>query len=135
MPLPAQYKTINTLKPEELKSDIPRQKEIQGDRNNYISSKGIVCIYLSAKWCEPCKKLSPKFDELALKYNSPENCMVIKEDIDQYKNPDYNVGAIPAFIFYKDGKLLRNPNGSPFDIVGGNLVEVEKVLNQLLPQK
>jgi thioredoxin 1 len=135
MPLPAQYKTIDTLKKDEkIKSNVPHQEKL--NRNKCIHSNAVVCIYLSAKWCSPCQMISPAFDKLSNVYNDPGTCMIIKEDIDELdKNPDYNVGAIPAFIFYKNGQLLKKPDGSTFDIIGGDLKEVEKVLKQLLPHK
>ena len=135
MPLPAQYKTIDTLKKDEkIKSNVPQQEKL--NRNKCIFSNAIVCIYLSAKWCGPCQMISPAFDKLSHIYNDPGTCMIIKEDIDEPdKNPDYNVGAIPAFIFYKNGQLLKKPDGSTFDIIGGDLKEVVKVLKQLLPHK
>jgi thioredoxin 1 len=136
MPLPAQYKTIDTLKKDEkIKSNVPPQQE-KLNRNKCVSSNAVVCIYLSAKWCGPCQLIHTPFDKLSHLYNDPGTCMIIKEDIDEsVKNPDYNVGVIPAFIFYKNGQLLKKPDGSTFDIIGGDLKEVEKVLKQLLPHK
>jgi thiol-disulfide isomerase/thioredoxin len=149
------YKTIDTLKPDQAnqtnqtnqanQANQPNQPNQANNQPNqleqsrlmremYINGNSIVCVYLSAKWCEPCKITSPLFDNLAQIYNKPSVCMLIKEDVSNgCNNRDYNVNAIPAFIFYKNGKILIHPNGKPFDVVGGNIKEVEKVLTELLP--
>lgn len=101
-------------------------------RKKVITENNVVCIDLWASWCEPCKIVSPKFAELAQHYNSPGKCLLVKENIDLELTRDYQIRAIPAFIFYKNGQLLRNEDGTPVDVVGGDIQDVKEVLDNLL---
>lgn len=57
-------------------------------------------IYFSAKWCSPCRMLSPRMDELA------KEIVVEKVDVDD--QPDlatkYSIQSIPTIIVVVDGE-------------------------------
>jgi thioredoxin 1 len=82
-----------------------------------------VCIKLHANWCEPCKAIGPKFSNLAQQYSS--KCLLVSENVDLKLSLDCGVESIPAFIFYYNGKLIKNEDGSN---VGGNIDGVEDFL-------
>ena len=67
--------------------------------------KGKFIIVLCSKWCRSCKLLTPilnKFrDEGLIKLKEidiSENCTWAQE---------MNIYAVPAFLFFKDGKLIE----------------------------
>jgi thioredoxin 1 len=73
---------------------------------NVINSPIPVLVDFYADWCAPCRQVTPVLKEL--KDDLKENVRIIKVNVD--KNPGltkhYNIRSIPAFIIFKNGKLL-----------------------------
>ena len=104
------------------------------NRKRLLTENYIVCIDLFASWCEPCKVVGPEFAELARQYNNPGRCLLAKEDVDLELTRDYQISAIPAFIFYRNGQLLKKQDGSTVAVIGGDINEVREILDKLLSQ-
>lgn len=132
MPLDKQYASYASLAPKEAPKEYCCM-EVQNldHRHKLLTQNSIVCIDLYANWCEPCKACSPHFSALAEQYNRPGVCALVKEDVDLELTRDYQITGIPAFIFYKNGQLLREPNGEPVSVTGGNIKEVQSILDKL----
>ena len=67
--------------------------------------KGKFIIILCSKWCQSCKLLAKKLESFKL-----EKGIELKQiDISEYGTlaRDLNITAIPALIFFEDGKLLN----------------------------
>ena len=128
-----QYASYKSLAP---KDDKPKYTCLEIEhlqhRKKLLLDHRIVCIDLHAKWCEPCKIVSPKFADLSHQYNNPGHCMLVKEDVDLELTRDYQIAGIPAFIFYVNGELLRSNDGKPIDVVGGDIDKVKEILNKLM---
>ena len=86
--------------------------------------KGLSFIKVGAKWCGPCKKTAPKFEQLSLQEKSSSyNFFTL--DTDKSKNTywselldELNINSIPQIIFYnseKDSFILMNVQ----DVLGG----------------
>jgi len=107
--------------------------EIQNleDRKKILKDNRIVCIDLFANWCEPCKIVAPSFSKLAEHYNNPGRCLLVKENIELNLPRDFQVAGIPAFIFYKDGKLVTDQTGNPVSVIGIDLEKVKYILDKL----
>lgn len=74
--------------------------------SQFIGTKDkLVIIEFNAKWCPSCRKMALVLDNLSQTHAA--NTVFGSVDIDD--NPDkaneYNVTAIPAVLFFKDGKL------------------------------
>ena len=67
-----------------------------------------VLVDLFATWCGPCEIMSPLIDELA-EENLP-NVKVGKLDIDESGEIaiKYGVMAIPTFLVFKNGQVVRS---------------------------
>ena len=104
------------------------------DKNNCLMENRIVCVDLYADWCGPCKLIAPEYDKLAQKYNKKGICKLVKENVEDSLTQDFQINGIPAFIFYKDGRLVVDGKREPVSVVGGNLQQVESILNTLLQQ-
>eukprot|EP00249_Psilotum_nudum_P007710 c20768_g1_i1 orf=287-634(+) len=65
----------------------------------------IVVVDFTASWCGPCKIMSPFFAELSEKY---PQLIYLKVDVDELADvsEEWDVSAMPTFIFIKDGKLI-----------------------------
>lgn len=101
-------------------------------RKKLLTENTIVCIDLWASWCAPCKIVAPQFAELAKQYNNPGRCLLVKEEVDLELTRDYQITGIPAFIFYRGGQLVRDQDGTPVCVVGGDINKVRRILDKLL---
>ena len=87
-----------------------------------IPRKGNVVIDFYATWCGPCKHIAPKFEELSKIYPS---VTFLKVDVDESAElvDQFNVRAMPTFVFLKDGSVVKTIEGA--DLRGiGEMLEV-----------
>ncbi|KAG6776520.1 hypothetical protein POTOM_020033 [Populus tomentosa] len=77
-------------------------------------SQKLIVVDFTASWCPPCKMIAPIFAELAKKF---PNVTFLKVDVDELKTvaEEWNVDAMPTFIFLKDGKLVDKTVGADKD--------------------
>lgn len=74
-----------------------------------LDSDKDVLVTFSAKWCPPCKMLSPIISDLAEELDG--EVVVCKVDIDEQRDigDEYNVSNIPTVVVFKEGKeQIRN---------------------------
>jgi thioredoxin-like negative regulator of GroEL len=71
----------------------------------YVFSLNKVAVYFSASWCEPCKTFFPQFKRWAQQIDGLE---VVKVDVekDVFLGQAFNVRAVPAIVFLRQGKSL-----------------------------
>lgn len=66
-----------------------------------------VIIKFSAKWCGPCKAISPAYNSLAKEF---PNIVFHEVDVDEHEEfaQEYNITGMPTFIFlYKSNEINR----------------------------
>ena len=77
-----------------------------------ISENEICCIKLWADWCEPCKQVAPKYEELSDAV--PSNVMMCSMAVDE--NPDFpdemNLRSIPTIMVFKKGECIERYTGT-----------------------
>lgn len=76
------------------------------------SSNKLVMIDLFAHWCNPCRSLAPKLEELNSQYS--ESLEIVKLDIDESPQTptDYHVRGVPTVLFFKNGELVNQMVGN-----------------------
>lgn len=75
-----------------------------------VIKKNKVVVDFYAKWCGPCRMLSPIIEEVALEN---EDITFIKIDIDENETlpRKYNVMSIPTILIFENGELLKQKTG------------------------
>ncbi|MGN0143370.1 MAG: thioredoxin [Clostridium sp.] len=89
--------------------------------DNFISKvlqeEGLVIVDFSAKWCGPCRMLSPILENIS---EENEYVKVTKIDVDESPivSRKYNIQSIPMLLFFKNGKIVDEIVGFvPKDII------------------
>ena len=102
----------------------------------FVPKEGLFIIVLCSKWCKSCKLLSTILGNFRDKgfiklkeIDVGDNCKLAKE---------LNINAIPALIFFKNGKLLDKSlkiNGEIF-VNGGVMIGAfnELILKEIIKQ-
>ena len=73
-----------------------------------FNSTTYVAIDFTATWCGPCKAVAPVYANLAKKHGIPDTLAFAKVDVDEASSiaQQYGISAMPAFMFFKDGKQV-----------------------------
>ena len=71
-----------------------------------IKSNSLVLIDYNAKWCGPCKKLLPIVEKVKAEYASRLTVVAIDVDKNKILTKQKGVGALPALVLYKNGRVV-----------------------------
>lgn len=82
-----------------------------GEFNKIITSAKVVLIDIHAKWCPPCVKMLPTVTKLQKEYAGKARIETLAFDPNKTLVKELGVEEIPAFLLYKDGKLVTRKNG------------------------
>ncbi|MCO5568065.1 hypothetical protein L7F22_021760 [Adiantum nelumboides] len=76
-------------------------------------NNGLAVVYFTAKWCGPCKMISPIVDELSTKY---DKATFLKVDIDEEKLREVvseeKITSVPTFRYFRGGKSVGEMIGA-----------------------
>ena len=64
-----------------------------------------------AEWCGPCKMIAPLLDEIAREKAGSLKVAKVNVDENQSLSLKYNIRAIPALLFFKNGQLRDQVTG------------------------
>ncbi|EFA86069.1 thioredoxin [Heterostelium album PN500] len=106
-------------------TDLHKDANCIEDLDRLLQSSDKVILFISAKWCSPCRILSPIFGALS-EDTSYKDILFIKTDADL--NPDHPIvketPGVPSFItYYKQVELDR--------FSGRDHLELKRVLDRL----
>ena len=70
-----------------------------------------VLVDFGAKWCGPCRKLSPVLDEIETTLEN--KVKVVKVDADDNRGllQQYSVSGLPSLLIFKDGEPVERMTG------------------------
>ncbi|MCB9765293.1 MAG: thioredoxin [Alphaproteobacteria bacterium] len=77
-----------------------------------LNSELPVLLDFTATWCQPCKKLAPKVEELADEMSG--SLRVFKVDVDQSQKlaMRYNVRSVPTLLVFNKGQVKGSIMGN-----------------------
>lgn len=81
------------------------------DLSKLTASSSVVLIDFYAKWCAPCIKMLPTVTKLKSQYQGKAKIETIDYDANKALAKELGIDEIPAFLLYKDGKLVTRKNG------------------------
>ena len=79
--------------------------------NKLTAGDEIVLIDFYAPWCAPCVEMLPIVHKLADEYKGKVAIRTIQYDQNKTLAKELGIDEIPAFLLYKNGKLVKRTNG------------------------
>jgi thioredoxin 1 len=83
----------------------------QNFETEVLKSTTPVLVDFWAPWCGPCRMLSPMISELAQEYSGRAKIVKLNTDDNPSVASQFNISAIPALLFFKNGKLVEQLTG------------------------
>lgn len=89
-----------------------------------IKSNPKVIVDFFAKWCGPCRKLTPQLESLS---SSNKSVTLVKVNVDNHSQlvKQYKVKTLPTVFFFKNGAFK-------FSFVGIGAENIQNLKNNLL---
>ena len=91
-------------------SSVIKLDESNFDREVTQDDKPVVVDFW-AEWCGPCKMIAPLLDEIAREKADAVKVAKVNVDENQSLSLKYNIRAIPALLFFKNGQLRDQVTG------------------------
>jgi len=91
-------------------SSVIKLDESNFDRELKQDDKPVIVDFW-AEWCGPCKMIAPMLDEIAREKANAVKVAKVNVDENQSLSLKYNIRAIPALLFFKNGQLRDQVTG------------------------
>jgi thioredoxin 1 len=91
-------------------SSVIKLDESNFDREVTQDDKPVIVDFW-AEWCGPCKMIAPLLDEIAREKADAVKVAKVNVDENQGLSLKYNIRAIPALLFFKNGQLRDQVTG------------------------
>jgi len=90
-------------------------------RANVLESDRDVIVKFEASWCNPCKAMQPKLDELAAEYG--DRVAFYTADIEKtpFFGAEYHIRQVPMLLFFRKGRMVmqRGESSTPKSVLAG----------------
>ena len=83
----------------------------QNFKEEVLNSELPVVVDFGAKWCGPCRKLSPVLDEIEETLSG--KAKIVKVDADENREllKQYSVSGLPSLLVFKNGEAVERMAG------------------------
>ena len=98
--------------------------ENEADFAKILESDKKVLVDFNAKWCGPCRKLTPQLESLS---SSNKSVTLVKVNVDNHSQlvKQYKVKALPTVFLFKNGAFK-------YSFVGIGAEHIQNLKNNLL---
>ena len=76
-----------------------------------IKSEQPVLVDFGAKWCGPCRKLSPVLDEIEETFSDKVKVAKVDADANRDLLKQYSVSGLPSLLIFKSGEPVERMSG------------------------
>ncbi len=76
-----------------------------------LENEKLVVVDFWAPWCMPCQMLKPMIEELGEEVKEKADVKTMNVDENQKTASEYNISSIPAVLFFKNGKVVKEMIG------------------------
>ena len=83
-----------------------------GFAQQVLGNQQPVLVDCWAPWCGPCRMMDPVVEEVAAEFQGRVVVAKLNIDDNQKIPARYEIDGIPAFLFFKDGQLVKKLVGS-----------------------
>lgn len=70
-----------------------------------------VIVDFGAKWCGPCRKLTPVLEDIETSFNGKAKLVKIDADENRELMKQYSVSGLPSVLIFKDGEPVERMVG------------------------
>ena len=76
-----------------------------------ITNNTNVLVYISTKWCAPCKEMQPLIDKLESGFSDKLEIVRFDLDANYFLNQTYNISSLPLLVLYQNSEEVWRKNG------------------------
>ncbi|MCM1265727.1 MAG: thioredoxin [Candidatus Gastranaerophilales bacterium] len=76
-----------------------------------LKSEVPVVVDFGAKWCGPCRKLTPVLDDIALTLGEKAKIVRVNADENRELLKQYSVSGLPSLLVFKNGEPVERMAG------------------------
>ncbi len=82
-----------------------------------IHSSKLLVLDIYANWCQPCRYVGPKFQELSKSHPDVTFAKINMDSLTPEQIKDFGITVLPTFLYFKSGKYVDK-------VVGANILDV-----------
>lgn len=84
----------------------------------------LIIVDFTAKWCGPCQRIAPFFEELSNRDEYITKCNFYKVDVDECEDisAECGISSMPTFQFYLNGNKVD-------ELIGANTEQLVEKIN------
>eukprot|EP00922_Rhytidocystis_sp_ex-Travisia-forbesii_P067929 GHVS01101147.1.p1 GENE.GHVS01101147.1~~GHVS01101147.1.p1 ORF type:complete len:106 (-),score=17.59 GHVS01101147.1:333-650(-) len=88
----------------------------QQEFSKILCDNEVVLVDFYATWCGPCKIIAPQLEALEKEFPGVKFAKVDVDELEEVA-AKFNITAMPTFIVFKKGQLLKTMVGSSITVV------------------
>jgi len=96
--------------------EVESLEDLKAQLDNNKNKDKLIVVDFFATWCGPCVRIAPKIEDWSTG-DYKDKVVFIKVDVDKAESAsqEYNVEAMPTFIFFKNGEEIHRIVGANVD--------------------